>query len=134
MSKLSRREAIAGAGAAAAGAGIYVLLRGGPDEATSAAPRCVLAPEQTQGPYYINDNLIRSDIRGGKKGVLLELRLQVLNASTCKPIRGATVELWHADAVGEYSGFSTPGTYLRGGQRSNAAGNVAFRTIYPGWY
>src|SRR3954449_515343 len=131
---LSRREAIAGAAAAGAGAGIFVLLRGGPDQADSAGPNCVLAPEQTEGPYYINDHLVRSDITGGKKGVPLSLRLQVLNATTCKPIKGATVEVWHADAGGNYSGFSTPGTYLRGGQRSNSAGNVGFKTIYPGWY
>jgi protocatechuate 3,4-dioxygenase beta subunit len=133
---LSRREAIAGAAAVGAGAGLYVLLRGGPEEADSAAPGCVLAPEQTEGPYYLDDHLIRSNITEGRKGVPLELRLQVLNASTCKPLHGATVEVWHCDGIGEYSGFSTPSqrTYLRGGQRSNAAGNVKFRTIYPGWY
>jgi protocatechuate 3,4-dioxygenase beta subunit len=143
---ISRREAIAGAAAAGAGAGLFVLLRGGPDEADSAsttsvsaaaAPSCILAPEQTEGPYYIDDGLVRSNITEGKKGVALQLRLQVLDATTCKPIKGATVEVWHCDAVGNYSGFSPPTsekTYLRGGQRSNAAGNVAFRTIYPGWY
>jgi protocatechuate 3,4-dioxygenase beta subunit len=133
---LSRREAIAGAAAAGAGAGLFVLLRGGPDEGDAAAPNCVLAPEQTEGPYYIDDGLIRSNITEGKRGVPLDLRLQVLDVSSCQPIKGATVELWHCDAVGNYSGFSTPGdkTYLRGGQRSNSAGNVRFRTIYPGWY
>ena len=139
---LSRREAIAGLAAAGAGAGLYVLLRDGPDDADSAgavrspSPSCVLAPEQTEGPYCIDDHLIRSNIRERKLGVLLELRLQVVNASTCKPIRGATVELWHCDASGNYSSFSTPSqrTYLRGGQRSNSAGNVKFKTIYPGWY
>src|SRR4051794_15854301 len=129
---LSRREAIAGAAAASASAGLFLLLKGGPESADAAD--CILAPEQTEGPYYINDHLVRSDIRGGKKGVPLSLRLQVLNAKTCKPIKNATVELWHADAGGNYSGFSTPGTYLRGGQCSNSSGNVAFKTIYPGWY
>src|SRR5882757_6254494 len=145
-SGISRREAIAGAAAAGAGAGLFVLLRGGPDQADSASttgasaaasPSCILAPEQTEGPYYIDDGLIRSNITEGKKGVALQLRLQVLDATTCKPIKGATVEVWHCDALGNYSGFSPPTsqkTYLRGGQRSNAAGNVAFRTIYPGWY
>jgi protocatechuate 3,4-dioxygenase beta subunit len=145
-SAISRREAIAGAAAAGAGAGLFVLLRGGPDQADSAsttsaaaaaAPSCILAPEQTEGPYYIDDGLIRSNITEGKKGVPLQLRLQVIDATTCKPIKGATVEAWHCDAIGNYSGFSQPTsqrTYLRGGQRSNAAGNVAFRTIYPGWY
>jgi Dioxygenase len=133
---ISRREAIAGAAAAAAGAGLYVVLRGGPDDADSAvsAPSCVLAPEQTEGPYYIDNHLIRSDIRDGRRGVPLSLRLQVLDASSCKPIRGATVEVWHCDALGRYSGFSGPGRFLRGGQRSNASGHVTFKTIYPGWY
>ena len=81
---LSRREAIAGVAAAGVGAGVFVLLRGGPDEADSAvsAPHCVLAPEQTEGPYYVDDHLIRRDIRAGKSGVALSLRLQVLDAST----------------------------------------------------
>ena len=132
---ISRREAIAGAAAAGAGAGLFVLLRGGPDDADSAtAPSCVLAPEQTEGPYYIDNHLIRSDIRDGRKGVPLSLRLQVLDASTCKPIRGATVEVWHCDALGNYSGFNAPGKFLRGGQRSNSTGHVTFKTIYPGWY
>ena len=136
---LSRREAIAGAAAAgAAAAGAFVLLGSEPDEADSAvlAPNCVLAPEQTEGPYYIDNHLIRRDITEGRKGVPLSLRLQVLNASTCKPIKGATVEVWHADAGGNYSGFSTPNqkTYLRGGQRSHSNGWVTFKTIYPGWY
>lgn len=136
---LSRREAIAGAAAAGAGAGLYVLLRGGPEEADSAdvvasTPHCVLAPEQTEGPYYIDNHLIRSDIRDGKKGVPLSLRLQVLDASSCKPIRGATVEVWHCDASGAYSGFNAPGKFCRGGKRTSSTGNVRFKTIYPGWY
>src|SRR4051794_13076651 len=134
---LSRREAIAGAAAAGAGAGLFVLLRGGPDEAgsaVSAAPDCVLAPEQTEGPYYIDNHLIRSDIRDGRKGLPLSLRLQVVDASTCKPTRGATVEVWHCDAVGRYSGFNAPGKFLRGGLRTDSTGHVTFKTIYPGWY
>src|SRR3954451_15326154 len=134
---LSRREAIAGAAAGGAGAGLFVLLRGGPDEAdsaVSAAPDCVLAPEQTEGPYYIDNHLIRSDIRDGRKGLPLSLRLQVVDASTCKPIRGATVEVCHCAAVGRYSGFNAAGKVLRGGLRTNSTGHVTFKTIYPGWY
>src|SRR4051794_7374050 len=129
---LSRREAIAGAAAAGASAGLFVLLKGGPEQADAAD--CILAPEQTEGPYYINNHLVRRDIRSGKKGVPLSLRLQVVNAKTCKPIKNATVEVWHADAGGNYSGFSTSGNYLRGGQRTDSSGRAAFKTIYPGWY
>jgi protocatechuate 3,4-dioxygenase beta subunit len=91
----------------------------------------------TEGPYYLDENLIRRDISEGKDGLPLELRLTVENASTCKPIAKATVEVWHADATGNYSGFdgaATQTTYLRGGQRTDHNGLAIIDTIYPGWY
>ena len=72
-----------------------------------------------------------------------------MHARSCKPISGADVEIWHADAQGVYSGYSgnvppagagghtTPNNrkrFLRGDQKSDAAGHVLFETIYPGWY
>jgi protocatechuate 3,4-dioxygenase beta subunit len=156
VTELSRREAIA---AATAGAGL-LLLGCGSDEDGSAAstaattsepaatptatetsaantPDCILAPEQTEGPYYIDDSMIRADVTEDREGAPLALRLQVVNANDCEPIMGATVEIWHCDALGNYSGFSDAGgsdTYLRGGLRSDASGYVDFKTIYPGWY
>jgi protocatechuate 3,4-dioxygenase beta subunit len=138
--RLSRREAIAGAGAAGLGAGLFILFRGGPGVATAAVDAgsiCVLAPEQTEGPYYINNHLVRRNITEGKAGTPLQLRMTVVNATTCKPIRGATVEIWHADALGNYSGFGSgggDGRFLRGGQVTNSAGVATIDTIYPGWY
>ena len=66
----------------------------------------------------------------------LVLRLTVVRASTCRPIKGADVEIWHAAPDGEYSGFDgSSGTrYLRGHQKSDAAGRVRFDTMFPGWY
>jgi protocatechuate 3,4-dioxygenase beta subunit len=131
---LSRREALVTAGMIAAG-GVYAL-RPTPADGKSGAS-CVLAPEMTEGPYYLDDHLIRRDITEGKDGVPLQLRLTVQNASSCKPIAKATVEVWHADATGNYSGFdgaSTPTDYLRGGQRTNRSGLAVIDTIYPGWY
>lgn len=69
-------------------------------------PMCVLTVEQTEGPYYIDVGLIRSDITEGKEGLPLRLDLTVLNATSCQPIPNATVEVWHCDAAGDYSGFS----------------------------
>jgi protocatechuate 3,4-dioxygenase beta subunit len=110
----------------------------GPAGVATGAVSCVLAPEQTAGPYYLPGDKLRSDIREGKKGVLLGLRLTVVDASTCRPIRGAAVDVWHCDAGGLYSGTSTQGTegrtFLRGIQRTNANGVAVFKTIYPGWY
>ena len=73
---------------------------------------CVLAPEVTEGPYYIDEGLVRSDITEGKAGLPLQLNLAVQTATTCKPIANATVELWHCDADGVYSGYS--GAQTRG--------------------
>jgi protocatechuate 3,4-dioxygenase beta subunit len=105
--------------------------------ATARPADCVLTPEQTEGPYYLADSLIRSDVTEGKDGAPLELRLGVQDAGSCEPIEGATVEIWHCDALGVYSGVGASGgddTSLRGGQRTDAGGEVVFRTLYPGWY
>jgi protocatechuate 3,4-dioxygenase beta subunit len=70
--------------------------------------------------------------------VPLTLRATVLDASSCRPIRGAAVDIWHCDAGGTYSGFAQEGTagrtFLRGIQRTDANGLAVFKTIYPGWY
>jgi len=101
------------------------------------AVSCVLSPEMTEGPYYIAREKLRLDIREGHRGALLSLRLRVLNAATCKPIQGAAVDIWHADAAGNYSGFGNGAasrTFLRGIQKTDASGLAVFTTIYPGWY
>jgi protocatechuate 3,4-dioxygenase beta subunit len=109
----------------------------GPDDVASGAVSCVLTPEQTEGPYYIPNEKLRRNITGGRPGTLLTLRLKVVDASTCKPIKGAAVDVWHCDAAGVYSGFgqgSGNPTFLRGIQRTGADGVATFKTIYPGWY
>jgi protocatechuate 3,4-dioxygenase beta subunit len=98
---------------------------------------CVLTPEMTEGPYYLEHEAVRSDITEGKPGTPLRLDLTVVDADTCRPIPGATVEVWHADATGNYSGFGSTTsntTFLRGIQHAAANGTVTFHTLYPGWY
>jgi protocatechuate 3,4-dioxygenase beta subunit len=98
---------------------------------------CVLSPEMTEGPYYIDGEAVRGDVTEGKTGVPLTLDLNVADASSCSPMPGAAVEIWHADAGGNYSGFNATAdnnTFLRGVQITDADGNVTFNTIYPGWY
>ena len=136
---LTRRGTLARLGGLlAAGLGLGAWEAGdGPAGVASGAVRCVLTPEQTEGPYYIANEKVRRNITDGKRGVPLTLRATVVDASTCKPIRNAAVDVWHCDAGGVYSGFgagTASRTFLRGMQRTNASGLAILKTIYPGWY
>lgn len=139
--RISRRDSLLRlggllAGAATAGAWkVADSASAGPAAVASGAVSCVLAPEQTEGPYYLDDQKIRRDITDGKTGVPLALRMTVVDASTCRPLKGAAVDVWHCDAAGVYSGVQgDTRSFLRGIQRTNAKGLVLFETIYPGWY
>ena len=96
---------------------------------------CVLTLEMTEGPFYLDINKVRSDITEGRRGTPLALSLKVMNATSCKPIPEAAVDIWHTDAAGSYSGVQgVSGIFMRGTQRSDANGLVEFKTVYPGWY
>jgi protocatechuate 3,4-dioxygenase beta subunit len=138
--RLTRRRSLLGLGglvAAALGAGATRAASGGPAGVASGRVSCVLTPEMTEGPYYISGERLRHNITDGKRGTRLDLALTVVNASSCRPIRGAKVDIWHCDAGGTYSGFGAGAasrTFLRGVQKTDAHGVARFRTIYPGWY
>lgn len=106
----------------------------------TAVPSCALTPELTEGPYYLDLDLLRSDITEGRPGVPLRMLLTVVALPACTPISNAAVDIWHADAAGNYSHFGGPGrsadgeTYLRGTQMTDQAGVAEFLTLYPGWY
>lgn len=115
--------------------------------ATQPAPACIVVPALTQGPYFVDENLNRSDIRADtnsgtvRDGTPLALTFAVSQVNNgCTPLAGATVDVWHCDAAGVYSdsrdpGFNTIGqNFLRGAQTTDAQGRAAFVTIYPGWY
>lgn len=155
---LTRREILVllgGAGAAAVvGTGFTRLnLSQSAGTATPAAtdavlPSCVVRPEMTEGPYFVDEMLNRSDIRvepsdgSVKEGTLLRLifNVSVVSADACTSLEGAQVDVWHCDALGVYSdvndpGFSTIGQkWLRGYQLTDETGKAEFTTIYPGWY
>lgn len=109
---------------------------------------CIVRPEQTEGPYFVDEELHRSDIRSDPTdkrvtpGVPLTIVFQVMRvqARECQPLPEAKVDIWHCDARGIYSdvrdpGFDTSGQkFLRGYQLTNARGEAQFITIYPGWY
>ncbi|NJL20877.1 MAG: intradiol ring-cleavage dioxygenase [Leptolyngbyaceae cyanobacterium SM1_3_5] len=114
----------------------------------SQTPGCVVRPQQTEGPYFVDDRLNRSDIRSNpadgavKEGVPLRLVFQIsqVGAQACTPLSEAMVDVWHCDAQGVYSdvqdrSFDTGGQqFLRGYQVTTVNGTAEFLTIYPGWY
>lgn len=110
----------------------------GPAAVASGLVSCVLAPEMTEGPYYVEGDKVRRNITEGKQGVPLTLRLAVVDVSACKAIKGAAVDIWHCDAGGVYSGTSVQDTeertFMRGIQKTDKNGLAVFKTIYPGWY
>ena len=145
---------------------------------TPDAAVCKLNAEQEEGPFYIADELFRSNLVEGYPGVPLSLRIVLLDAHSCRPLPNAVVDVWHCDAMGVYSGFAKqngmgpggfaggpppgfdpehagegrppemgPGmgmprkshptdkmTFLRGIQKTDSAGAVAFTTVFPGFY
>jgi protocatechuate 3,4-dioxygenase beta subunit len=142
--KLTRRELIAimgAAGSAAAwgcGSESVTSPSAGTSSTTSGtSAACAVTPTETVGPYPSRADIVRSDVREDRAGTPLTLNLKVANsAANCAPVSGASVEIWHCDAAGDYSeyGTQTTATWLRGVQTTNASGDVVFTTVYPGWY
>jgi protocatechuate 3,4-dioxygenase beta subunit len=113
-------------------------------------PSCVVKPQQTEGPYFVDETLNRSDIRPDPsddsvvEGVPLRLEFYVsrIDENACTPLSDALVDVWQCDAQGVYSDvedfnglFDTRGKkFLRGHQVTDASGVARFTTIYPGWY
>ncbi len=142
---LTRREMLGLLGAPG-----VLMLAGWPATRASARslPGCVVRPQQTEGPYFIDESLNRSDIRSDpsdgsiKPGAPLDLTFKVsrFSADACAPLQGLLVDVWHCDHLGVYSdvedpGFNTVGKkFLRGYQVTDARGIARFKTIYPGWY
>jgi protocatechuate 3,4-dioxygenase beta subunit len=139
----SRRRALSLLGFGGAWISYSAAVRG-----QSAGAPCVVRPTQTEGPYFVDGQLHRSDIRSDpangaiSAGTPLALTMLVsrLDEGGCRPLPNAIVDLWHCDAQGIYSGvqdpmFDTAGTkFLRGFQRTDADGRARFVTIYPGGY
>jgi protocatechuate 3,4-dioxygenase beta subunit len=145
MPDLSRREALSLIAVTVAGGTLMSRQAFAQGAAASGlitgADVCAITPETTEGPYYFDPALVRTDITEGRPGLPTRVRLQVVDAQ-CQPIPSARVDIWHCDAEGIYSGYTgQPGgldtsgeTFMRGTQIADANGIVEFATVYPGWY
>ena len=154
LKKLTRREALGLFGAATAALSVGACSSGSPTSPTAttttaaatttgttttppATTACVVTPSETAGPFPSIALPTRSDVREDRQGLQLTLAISVVNTNAnCAPVTGASVEIWHCDARGDYSeyGTQTSATWLRGLQPVDASGKATFITVYPGWY
>ncbi|KAF1949942.1 aromatic compound dioxygenase, partial [Byssothecium circinans] len=102
------------------------------DNPNDSHPVCILAPESIYSPYWQEGQIERQDIRAGQQGIDMRLALQVIDLETCRPMEGAQVDLWQANAAGTYSAQATDS--LRGKQHTSNWGTADFDTIFPGHY
>jgi protocatechuate 3,4-dioxygenase beta subunit len=136
ISRMTRREAVALVGLS----GVALLTRRAAAQGTGRVPACVVRPQQTEGPFFIDEKLNRSDIRSdpgrndARPGAVLQLAFAVsrLSGGACAPLSGAQVDVWHSDALGAYSDGAQK--FLRGYQVTDDTGAARFVTIYPGAY
>lgn len=133
------------------GAGV-ALVASPLSSAVEAAACAVATPTETAGPYpgdgsngpkvLTADGVVRSDIRssfgaatGEADGVTTTLDVTLLDAATCAPLGGAAIYVWHCDAQGRYSMYSsgvTDQNWLRGVQVTDGDGRARFTTVFPG--
>jgi protocatechuate 3,4-dioxygenase beta subunit len=146
---ITRRELLGILGMAGAAA-LTGMPRDGSASSLPSGLDCVVTPQQTEGPYFVDSKLNRSDIRidpstkQQSEGAPLSLAITVaaVSANACTPISDAMVDVWQCDALGVYSDvrdtngfFDTRGKqFLRGYQLTDRSGKAEFLTVYPGWY
>lgn len=112
----------------------------------SSSPTCILNPEGEVGPYRVQGEHIRSDLRESQPGVPIIIDGQFINVETCQPITNLYWDVWNCNATGVYSGIVAQGngntadasnintTFLRGLQKTDSDGVVQFLSIFPGHY
>jgi diguanylate cyclase (GGDEF)-like protein len=105
---------------------------------------CALACAATLGPCYAQ-TIVRKDISEGHDGLPARMAFLVVD-ETCKPVEGATIDIWHTAPEGVYSGndasqmctlgnaAAVASRFFRGVQTTDAAGRADFDTCFPGWY
>lgn len=133
------------------GSGGTTTTSGGSGTTSSGSMNVVVTPAVTEGPFFVDENLNRSNLVTGTTRasvinglpLILNVGAYTITNNVATPLSGAHIDIWHADAIGTYSDESNGGiqsentkgqTWLRGYQVTDANGAVSVTTIYPGWY
>jgi len=104
------------------------------------AQQCRVTPRDALGPFYKSNAPAQAELcaSGSGGGQKLTVTGRVLGTPDCAPLAGALVEVWQADARGDYTqvgaGRDDPGCLLRASLKADAEGRYAFRTVMPGEY
>jgi protocatechuate 3,4-dioxygenase beta subunit len=86
---------------------------------------------QTEGPYFKPSSPRRGSLLElGTRGTRLVVEGTVLGTD-CRPIPGALLDFWQADADGRYD---NTGFRMRGHQLTDDAGRFRLETVVPGVY
>src|SRR6185503_12360981 len=110
---------------------------------TTGNSSCILTASLTEGPFFVDEKLNRSDIRtdpatgavSAGTPLALTFNVQRVASNACTPLTGAYLDVWHCNAAGVYSDVSgSTRKFLRGYQITDANGSAAFQTVYPGCY
>jgi protocatechuate 3,4-dioxygenase beta subunit len=107
---------------------------------------CTLIPSETEGPFPLdlttNAFYFRKAVSETKTGVPLTVKLRIIGAGNCLPMKNVRVNIWHCDKDGIYSGYAggmnqggtADSTFCRGYQFTDNDGVATLTTIFPGWY
>jgi len=105
------------------------------------AQQCRVTPRDALGPFYVKAAPAQAELcatgSGGSQKLMVSGR--VLGTPDCAPLAGALVEVWQADARGDYTQVTAgkkddPGCLLRASLKADAEGRYTFRTVLPGEY
>jgi protocatechuate 3,4-dioxygenase beta subunit len=104
------------------------------------AQQCRVTPRDALGPFYKANAPAQAELcasgSGGDQKLVISGR--VLGAPDCAPLAGALVEVWQADARGDYSQVGArpddAGCLLRASLKTDGEGRYSFRTVMPGEY
>lgn len=103
----------------------------GEDDVLPAACAAVATADNIEGPFYKRGAPHRATLASpDDAGERLVLGGRV-SSTTCAPIAGATLDIWHADARG---GYDLDGFRFRGALTTDANGRWQLRSIVPGRY
>jgi len=105
------------------------------------AQQCRVTPRDALGPFYVRGAPAQAELCASGSGGRQKLTVsgRVAGMPACAPLAGALVEVWQADARGDYTEVTAgkkddPGCLLRASLTTDTGGRYRFQTIVPGEY